>query len=29
VEDESLEKSPAGERGAILAREIGHLKDCP
>jgi sugar phosphate isomerase/epimerase len=27
VEDESLEKFPANERGAILAREIRHLKD--
>jgi sugar phosphate isomerase/epimerase len=28
VEDESLSKFPARERGAILAKEIRHLKDC-
>jgi sugar phosphate isomerase/epimerase len=28
VEDESLDKFPADERGAILAKEIRHLKDC-
>jgi sugar phosphate isomerase/epimerase len=28
VEDESLDKFPAGERGAILAKEIHHLRDC-
>lgn len=28
VEDESLEKFPAAERGGILAREIRHLRDC-
>lgn len=28
VEDESLDKFPAGERGAVLAKEIRHLKDC-
>ena len=28
VEDESLEKFPAAERGGILVREIRHLRDC-
>jgi hypothetical protein len=28
VEDESLGKFPAEERGAILAKEIRHLKEC-
>ena len=28
VEDESLEKFPATGRGAVLAKEIRHLKDC-